>query len=61
MKRMLIASAAFLTALSICLFIWWCSGFNFDQRGTPVSANIFISIWLSLTAGYLGFVLGGEA
>ncbi|HEY6018888.1 MAG TPA: hypothetical protein VIY48_03065 [Candidatus Paceibacterota bacterium] len=59
MKRILVAAVAFLTALSICLFIWWCSGFNFDQRGMMVSVNAIITIWLSITAGYLGFVLGG--
>jgi len=47
MKAVLISILTFVIILSLCAFVAWCGGYNFDHRGIDVGYIVGSSLFIS--------------
>lgn len=43
-KRILLKISIGLSIISVILFFWWLTGYNFDTRNLGVALNAFVSV-----------------
>ena len=60
MKKWAIGILVFVACLTICGFIAWSGGYDFDKRSPDVAMALMMAIWASAFAAVMAVDMYGE-